>query len=355
MREWKSLDCQLNTLESLGMNVGDRAKAKDVLQRVGFFRFGGYSAQFRIRGKNGQLREQFLEGTRLSEIYDLYVFDKKLKHLCLDAIERIEIAIRTAISQELGQIDPMAHMELSNFDPVVANRRTPNDDRTEFKKWHDKHRSFIDWKKKSKGGSFVKQYLNNKDQLPIWVAAETFDFGSLSHLLMMMKKEQRNNIASKYKLNHGESLSNWILCIAKIRNICAHHERLWNAKIPRAATYVSAAHVSSDISDDDIKNSIKDDINNIRTASNERVFHYLCIMQFLLTKIYPGTRWGMRIRDHLLSFPTPKNEGVTIKRLGVAKGWEAWTLWGLKDMSSQPETTSHAEKLAHWLQLRKSA
>ena len=336
MIEWKSLDDQLKELESLGMNIGDWDKAKEVLHRIGYFRLGGYSSLFRMMDKKGHLKNQFVEDTNLSEIYELYVFDKKLKLLCLDAIERIEIAIRAAVSQELGRIDQMAYMDLSNFDPLIANRSEYPGGKTEFKRWHERHNDFIEWKKKSKTRNFVKKHLNKNGMLPITVAVETFDFGRLSHLLMMMKEQQRDNIASSYNLRRGEDLSSWIISICKIRNISAHHERLWNTTIPRAAAYVSSDHGNIHI-------------NNIRRTSNKHVFHYLCTMQFLLLSIYPNSGWGVELRNHLLRFPTPKNLKVKIDQLGVVKGWHKWHLWDPYNKSPLQEAISPKGKLKHWL------
>ena len=336
MIEWKSLDDQLKELESLGMNIGDWDKAKEVLQRIGYFRLGGYSSLFRMMDKKGHMRNQFVEGTNLSEIYEIYVFDKQLKLLCLDAIERIEIAIRAAVAQELGRIDQMAYMELSNFDPLIANKSEYPGGQTEFEKWHEKFNNFIEWKMKSKARNFVKKHRSKDGELPIMVAVEIFDFGRLSYLLMMMEEQQRDNIAFGYNLSRGEDLSSWILSICKIRNISAHHERLWNARIPRAAAYVSSEHGNIHI-------------NNIRRTSNQQVFHYLCAMQFLLLSIYPNSEWGARLRDHLLRFPTPKNLKVKVDQLGVVKGWEKWHLWDPYNKSPLQEAISHKGTLKHWL------
>ena len=340
MIDWKSPDDQLHTLESLGMNIGDRNKAKEVLRRVGYFRFSGYSYPFRKKLKSGELSEHFVEGTKLSEINRLYVFDKKLKLLCSDAIERIEVALRADISNELGQIDAWAHVNVLNFDPRRADTSKQNAP-TNFEYWHNKHSLAIDDKRGSKRFSFVKTYVNENNELPVWVAMEICDFGSLAYLFKMMKKVQCNKIAANYNLSNGITLENWIFSIGKIRNISAHHERLWNTTIPRPAPLPNEPN--------------NEYIANIRSAGNERVFHYLCIMQFLLITICPNSGWGARLRDHLLAFPTPENGKVTIESMGVANDWEGWTLWDPNGKSPLTATISRKEKLADLLFLRKSA
>jgi abortive infection bacteriophage resistance protein len=99
-------------LKSRGLGVSDDARAVAYLERIGYYRLSGYWYPFRIRAGTGPasvIGDNFRAGTEFGHVVDLYVFDKKLRLLMLDAIERVEIALRTSIAQILGPLGCWAH------------------------------------------------------------------------------------------------------------------------------------------------------------------------------------------------------------------------------------------------------
>ena len=99
---------QVELLMSRGMEITDLAKAEECLARIGYYRLSAYWYPFR-KEQNGAVEDNFKEGTTFSLSLDYYVFDKKLRLLTLDAIERVEIALRTDIALLLGKFDRQAH------------------------------------------------------------------------------------------------------------------------------------------------------------------------------------------------------------------------------------------------------
>ena len=132
-KPWQSYQQQLNLLKSRGLVVSDEAKALEHLERIGYYRLSGYWYSFRERSevccpleaivgrkyKKGQtdklVLDAFKQGAAFSHAVDLYVFDKKLRLLVLDALERIEIAIRVDVAYTLGQKDPFAYLKPTFF------------------------------------------------------------------------------------------------------------------------------------------------------------------------------------------------------------------------------------------------
>ena len=120
-KPWLSIDEQLAKLRQRGMVVSDPAKSRDYLERIGYYRLSGYWFAFRERSelccalnpaalgkhersKPGRLPlDQFKPGASFENAVDLYVFDKKLRLLAMDALERIEISLRVDISHHLGE------------------------------------------------------------------------------------------------------------------------------------------------------------------------------------------------------------------------------------------------------------
>jgi abortive infection bacteriophage resistance protein len=93
----------------------DRNQAANWLRRVGYYRLSGYWYPFRQRGDDGRVLETFRPGTNLDHAFNLYVFDKRLRLLMLDAIERVEVGLRVDIAILIGKGDPWAHRSRLTF------------------------------------------------------------------------------------------------------------------------------------------------------------------------------------------------------------------------------------------------
>ncbi|WIM72120.1 Abi family protein [Corynebacterium suedekumii] len=96
---------QLDLLRVRGCDIGDQASAEELLTRVGYYRLSGYWYPFRQSSQvNGEtvVLDNFISGTTLSAISELYEFDRRLRLLVLDAIERVEVAMRFQVGHTLG-------------------------------------------------------------------------------------------------------------------------------------------------------------------------------------------------------------------------------------------------------------
>ena len=124
-KPWMHLEEQLAILKSRGMNIDDDSKAISYLDKIGYYRLSGYWYPFRkINSKDNVVKtgkkkgtylkdirsDNFIENVYFKHIVDLYIFDKKLKMLCMDAIERIEISLKSRISYYLGEQSPYSYI-----------------------------------------------------------------------------------------------------------------------------------------------------------------------------------------------------------------------------------------------------
>lgn len=187
---------QLDLLIIRNLLVTDQEKAQKYLERIGYYRLSAYWYPFRkitSIQENGSFRDVrsdiFIDGTEFSSITNLYVFDKKLRLLTLDAIERIEVALRVDIAYLLGKYDPYAHLnpELlhGNFTKRPAN---PFTKKTKYQEWLEKYQDAL----KRSREEFVEHFRNKYgSKLPIWCAIELWDFGMLSVFYSGMKVADR--------------------------------------------------------------------------------------------------------------------------------------------------------------------
>ena len=98
MKKALNIDQQIAKLKSHGMEFDNEEKAKEILLDIGYYRLGFYSFPFettfpRINNRDHKLKK----GTTFKSVYDLYEFDTKLRRILLNALDRIEVNIRTQI------------------------------------------------------------------------------------------------------------------------------------------------------------------------------------------------------------------------------------------------------------------
>lgn len=205
LKPWLSFADQLQQLQDRGLQVDNPAAALDYLERLGYYRLSGYWYPLRAidpaasiaQGKAVRL-DSFAPGSRFEDVVRLYVFDKKLRLLALDALERIEMAVRVDVAHLLGQRDPSAHENPAclhgNFAKKVITRGA-DAGRTQHQVWLAKYQSMLGRARKE---PFVAHHQQQYGALPIWAAIEAWDFGLLSKLFAGMQHADQQMIAAMY-------------------------------------------------------------------------------------------------------------------------------------------------------------
>lgn len=317
LKTWMSMEDQLARLKQRGLAVSDDAAALSYLQRIGYYRLSGYWYPLRVidpvaserEGKPVRL-DAFVPGSRFEDVVKLYVFDKKLRLLAMDALERIEMAVRVDVAYLLGQRDSCAHENPDcldgNFTKKVM-RRGPDAGRTGHTVWLEKYQSLV---YRSRQLAFVKHHLETYDgKLPIWVAIGVWDFGLLSRFFSGMRFDDQQAIAERHGAPDGKTFAKWLRSLNFMRNLAAHHARMWNANV------LEVSPVPPDWP----------------AMPNARPFLYFCIMQQLLRTICPNSSWGQRFCKLLREeFPALPPGAVALHDMGLSDGWEQWNLWGRK-------------------------
>jgi len=212
---------QVDLLKKRNLIVTNEAYALEKLKHISYYRLSAYFLPFCIS------KNQFITGTRFEDIIELYHFDKELRILTFSVIEKIEIFLRTSIAYNFSKNhEVFAYNNKQNFcckekDFIWLN----NDIQKETSRSKE---------------TFVKHFKENYtgDHLPIWMIVEIISFGSLSKLYTMLRPETEREILNGIKLP-SFVFKNWLHVFSYVRNISAHHSRLWNrqfvikAKIPK--------------------------------------------------------------------------------------------------------------------------
>lgn len=289
-------------LSSRGMLIRDPLRAQRKLTQVGYYRLSGYwhpALKFKFLSA-GVIEKQdvFEEGTSFESIFELYVFDKRLRLELSCAIERIEVFLRTVIAHELGRIDPQAHCQKKNFSRFA----TAIDDRrglSDFDTWHKRHNDLIATSREDS----VQSHLRSGKPIPIWVACETWNFGTLSKLYSMLNGSNQQMICDRLNIDKRQTLDNWLINLNGIRNRCAHHSRVCNRPNIRTLMIPSTSYF---------------DLLDLDQVARNKLYGFIAVVWYILLKIAPGSDWIVRIAR--LVDQMPKVNGFSTRSMGFPEG-----------------------------------
>lgn len=310
LKPWLSIDDQIQRLSDRGMLISDRDQAKHALTVVGYYRLSGYWYPYREPDPttHGRRLDSFLEGTDFAEVQALYEFDCMLKNRLLRGIERVEVAFRSRIGHLVGEWGPLAHTEPHHFRPAFDHA-----------KWWKTAKRRID---RARGRD---ETIDHHDQhyggeIPIWVLTDLLDFSDLSMLYAGMVTPDQRTIAewfgiamapdisksARTKWTRNPPLSNWLEHLCIVRNICAHHGRLWNRQLTPLGIPQRIRHLTVF---DDLIPSL--DPTRPDAWQSERVFGTVCVIAYLLESVEPGNTWRADINALVSgSFPSSDHRRV---------------------------------------------
>lgn len=273
---------QLAQLEARGLVIDDKPRALRWLQRVSYFRLSAYFLPF---AKN----DVFESGTQFDQISDLYIFDRKLRLLLLEAIERIEVALRTAITYEIAHAyGPFGHADARNF-----------------ASWFD-HRKFMDEltvEERRAKETFVHHFRTKytaEPHLPVWMATELLSFGTISQLYQVLAPAIKQRIAAEYAIQ-DVILSSWLHSLSYIRNVCAHHKRLWNRELAIKPKFPHRF---------------------VPVPANDRLYGILVLIQHMLGTVSPNCEWKLRLAGLISEHPD-----IPLAAMKFPQGWQANPPW----------------------------
>ena len=207
-------DKQADLLLRRGL-VADRDRLISRLRAVGYYRLCAYWHPFK------QPDDTFRPQTTLDVVWERYTFDRQLRLAVMDAIERVEVAVRTALSTH-------SHCKAGRL--LISIPR-----RSQVSRANSTGDSWMTYRNDAQRSSevFVEHFKSTYDEfpdLPLWAAGEIMTFGMMFTLFRMSGKHVQVSIGSSYKLSGPRSVS-WLLTLNYVRNLCAHHSRLWNREL----------------------------------------------------------------------------------------------------------------------------
>ena len=284
---------QADILLQRGM-LADRSVLIQRLGEVSYYRLSAYWYSFRISGT-----DNFKPNTRFDRVWDHYVFDRQLRLLTMDAIERVEVSLKTQLIQAfVFKYGAFGHLNRLNLPGITIES-------------HERFLTKLRGETERSKEAFVEHYrikYRSETDLPLWMAAEIMDFGTMLTLFRNMDQYTKRDIATYYGLR-AAVLESWLMTLNYVRNICAHHSRLWNRvlstppRIPREKTHPEF-HVAIAIEPDS-------------------VFSVLCLLRYMQKRIAPQSGW----RERLVQLIKEKHPEIPIHWMGFPVKWESTQIW----------------------------
>lgn len=301
-----SLDDQVKRLRKQGLIIENEQEVLTFLKSVSFYRLRAYTHAYQ---DNEDPSHPFKEEVSFNIIRDSYDFDRKLRLLLFDAIERIEIALRTQLVYEFSRdygSDWYTNPELY-IDKHLTDYSDPSRKVSYYEATLDEIES--DWNRSKEVfvGHFNSKYTSS-EWPPSWIAFEVLTMGSLSRLFSKLSKcEAKLRVSRYFGLNHPTPLESWFRAITQIRNICAHHSRLYNRKLPEKTLVPNKTDAIF------LQNHITD---------TRFLFMPFSAIIFLMNRIKP--QHTVKHRWHELLHEYPK---IPQHWMGFKRGWENEPLW----------------------------
>jgi abortive infection bacteriophage resistance protein len=301
-----SIADQISLLKQRGMLFRKEASAPHFLANISYYRLKGYWWDMQADYTTHALKPN----TYFEDIIDRYNFDRHLRLILFDAIERIEIALRTKMIYHLA----MQHGGLWYSNPQLFESTTMT--------LHDGtvktiHQNTLEELRKECSRSqeiFIKdhRYRYNNQDADAWKTLEVASMGTLSKLYKNLKHQlpEKATIAKEMGLNLHSELSSWLESITYVRNIIAHHSRMWSRNMVKKPI-------------DHLNNPIGQwFINPLTPAQTKKPFLIISCMVYLCNQVTPNHKIKSKILDLFNA-----NSSVPIYKLGFLNNWQNELLW----------------------------
>lgn len=290
-------------LQARGMIVHDTNRAARKISQIGYYRLSGFWYPCRrpaliadrqyCQDPTTRLpirEDSFQNDVRFGDIIDLYIFDKNLRLLLLDAIERVEIHVRSTIAHEIGRLDSLAYKKDIYISPTKLKERRYGNGvvYTFWEEWQKKLTRSIT---QSRNEDCIKWHIRRGQELPFWVVVECWDYGLMSKYFANLKRNHQRAICERIGFSNARTFENWLAEINTICNKCAHHSRIWNYTGSNPLLLEGTEEI-------DYFQAI-----NLTSRARKKIYAHIAILWFLVKKIGPGSTWIEKIAELIDSKP----------------------------------------------------
>ena len=316
-----SLKQQVLKLKSRGLIVDDVNLAESYLSNISYYRLRAYTFPFQNNTEKGADHKFINKNIHFKDIIDIYCFDRRLRSLVFNALEKIEVAIRTKIVQIYSESTDDSHWyeneKLFNDDECTVRRKNEETGIVEIIKefkYNILEEDILREVDRS-NEDFIEHYsktYHTPENPPAWMTLEVISFGTLSRLYeLLIKDDNKKEIAKQFGLQKIDIMENWLHALSILRNCCAHHSRIWNRRFP--VQILLPYNTTSPFIDRA----------TIPTIKQNKLFAYLCCVKYILDIISPHNDF----QKNLLSLLDNAGRLLVLKDMGFPDNWKYFGVW----------------------------
>ncbi|HBF22073.1 MAG TPA: CAAX protease [Cryomorphaceae bacterium] len=291
-----SIADQVALLQSRGLQFRDPQNAPHFLSNISYYRLKGYWWNTQA----DRVQHTFQPGTYFEDIVDRYNFDRHLRLILFDAIERIEIALRTQMIYHLSHAHgPLWYQDVSLFS---NSTRHANNLSSLMREFGYSQELFIQDHK--------SRYPHNDPDA--WKIMEIASMGTLSKFYKLLKHNlpAKAAIANGMGLNLHTELSSWLEAITYVRNIVAHHSRLYSRDMVKRPVIT-------------LNNPQGAWLNNpLAEVQKKKAFLIISSMLYICNKVTPGHHIQSGIKKLITDNPS-----IPVYKFGFMNDWDQQDLW----------------------------
>lgn len=281
-----SVESQINLLKK-NIIIDNIDLARHCPNTIGYYRLMIYFKPFLSKNNSDNAIKPSIP---FQDILQLYLFDRELRLLVADAIERIEVAFRTAISNTMSlTYGPHWYLKSKLFSEPDSYKKFLDETYIHLKRSHE---------------DFIKNYYtkyHEPEHPPSWMVMECISFGTVSKLYSIIKDRSSRKKVGDMLGQYSEIIKSWMKALTYTRNLCAHHSRLWNR------FFINKPQV------------------NIEPPNYQNLSPFYLqayILDKLLYKISPHNNWKKNLYDLFKS-----NLIVPFSDMGFSKNWQEDEFW----------------------------
>lgn len=288
---------QIKHLRAKGMIINDVAVAQYWLQHVSYYRLSAYWLYF--EHPKTALGPRFRQGTTFQDVTALYDFDRDLRRLVMRGTEHVEVALRGSWAYQLAHAGgPHAYLRSS----LYRNQKEFRSSRTKLQQAVARSAE-----------TYIEHYRTKYGQPklpPVWMVAEMMSFGQLSRWYTNLNdRAVRNRIAQPLGLPETV-LVPLVRHVTDMRNICAHHGRLWNRGFlhpPKLAHKPADLHASLDLQS---------------VQAPAKLYNGLTTIAHVIRIVAPNSTWAEDLRKVV-----EKNPTGDFGSMGFPADWKSRPIW----------------------------
>lgn len=303
------------------------AQAASVLERVSYFRFRGYLYPYLDLANlpPAPTPKNFKAGSTFARALEMYRFDEGLRQWIFHVLPGIEIGLRSVLDATICDIAGHGFWHLQpqwfkkNQHPVRVIQSLSGSFSNSSEAYAEHYRE-----------TYYNEHAGPYKHLPpFWVLSELSTLGQLKEIFECLQEDgpafpattfPKSTVLDKmaqkrFGAAHFRELAKWVHVLRDVRNICAHHGRLWNKNL------IAAPGLQSKVSKPfPVQNA------GTTTAKMNTVYGALVVMRVMARQldVVDG------IRSSLLSLMKALPESAQaghLHAMGMPPDWDQDAVW----------------------------